>query len=197
MYQAYAAPYVDIVKPYGDGFNQKIYTPTAKFTKDNYAKYGAPRFEKAWEYGSGQWETIAVPRLQMVCDSVTDIYNTSVEPHRKNVVSTINPYYTVAHERAQHLYESYFLPSYLQTKPFLNKAYIYGHDVLAESIFPYVQKVWSLVMAFMDSTVLPRVTGLYSQNVEPQLIRIGQKLASYREGRKLRAVVDEVDRYAI
>lgn len=109
-------------------------------------------------------------------------------------MSVITPYYTIAQERANHLHQSYILPSYLQTKPFVSKAYVYGHEVLAETIFPYIQRVWSLAMTFMDTTILPRVTGLYSQNVEPQLIRIGQKLASYREGRKLRAVVDEVDR---
>ncbi|KAK2762598.1 hypothetical protein FQN54_000771 [Arachnomyces sp. PD_36] len=193
IYQTYAAPYVDIAKPYYDTFNEKVYTPTAKFTKDNYAVYGAPRLEKARVYGSEQWELIAVPRLHLARDTVTDLYNTSIEPHKRNVVSIITPYYATARERAYHLHEAYILPSYVQTKPIVSKAYVSGHDVLASTVFPYVQKVWILVMNFMDTAVLPRVTGLYSQNVEPQLIRISEKLASYREGRKLRAAVDEVD----
>lgn len=194
IYQAYAAPYVDIAKPYYDGFNQKIYTPTAKFTRDNYAVYGAPRLEKARSYGSEQWEAIAVPRLHLIRDSVSDFYNTSIEPHKRNVVSIITPYYTVAQERAGHIHGAYILPSYLQTKPVISRAYVSGRDVLAGTVFPHIQKVWSVVMAFMDTTVWPRITGLYSQNVEPQLIRISEKLASYREGRKLRGAVDEVER---
>lgn len=194
IYQTYAAPYVEIAKPYYDGFNEKIYTPTAKFTKDNYAIYGAPRVGKAKSYGFEQWETIAVPRLHILYDSVTDLYNTSIEPHRKNAVSIITPYYTVAQERAHHLHDNYIFPSYLRMKPFVSKAYVHGHGILADTVFPYIQRAWTFVMTFMDTIVWPRITGLYSQNVEPQLIRIGEKLASYREGRKLRAAVDEVDR---
>ncbi|BAE65281.1 unnamed protein product [Aspergillus oryzae RIB40] len=62
---------------------------------------------------------------------------------------------------------------------------------------PYAQTSWSSVVYFVNSWLWPQVTGLYSENVEPQLVKIGQRLASYREGNQLRKVVDEVDNYPL
>ena len=194
IYQTYAAPYVDVARPYYDSFNEKIYTPTAKFTKDNYVIYGAPRLEKARSYGAEQWETIAMPWLHLVRDAATNFYDTSIEPHKRDVSLVFTPYIETARKRAYYIQDTYVLPSYLQTKPFISKIYASGNDVLASTVFPHVQRAWYTVMASMDTIVWPRITGLYSQNVEPQLIKIGEKLASYREGRKLRAVVEEVER---
>lgn len=90
--------------------------------------------------------------------------------------------------------EKYVLPLYAHSKPFLSKTYTAGQEVLATTAFPLAQRAWSSTMVFVNGALWPTVTGLYSENVEPQLVKIGERLASYREGQKLRAVVEEVDR---
>jgi hypothetical protein len=43
-------------------------------------------------------------------------------------------------------------------------------------------------------TAWPKVRVLYGENVEPQLVRIGERLGRYRDGKAIRDAVDEVDR---
>jgi hypothetical protein len=47
---------------------------------------------------------------------------------------------------------------------------------------------------FFERRIFPRIRLLYGENVEPQLVRIGERLGRYRDGRKLKAAVDDVDR---
>ena len=82
---------------------------------------------------------------------------------------------------------------YTRSKPFVIQAYSSSQDVLSGTVIPMAHEVWTTLAVFVKSNLVPTITGLYSQNVEPQLVKIGERLASYREGKKLRTVVDEFE----
>jgi hypothetical protein len=192
-YQAYAAPYVERARPYTSLFNERVYTPASKIAKDGYEAYGAPALAQVGEYGQQKWEEVAVPQLKSIQVSANTLYKDKLDPYVQQVIVVVTPYTDTVTSQAADIHNGYILPSYIRSKPFIIKAYSSSQDVLSETVIPLAHQGWSSLAVFIKGNLLPTVTGLYSENVEPQLVKIGERLASYREGKKLRTVVDEYE----
>ncbi|CAG8156882.1 unnamed protein product [Penicillium olsonii] len=192
-YDIYAAPYVDQARPYVEILNHRVYTPASKVAKSGYEKYGAPALQQARVYGAQQWHIQVTPRVQVAQDKVHQLYLAEVDPYIQQGVAVVSPYYQKANAAALAVYWDHLVPFYTHSKPYIGKAYSTSHGVMITHVMPGAQYTWSSVVYFANSSVWPHVTGLYSEQVEPQLVKIGQRLASYREGKRLRAVVDELD----
>ncbi|KAJ5888705.1 hypothetical protein N7495_008746 [Penicillium taxi] len=192
-YDTYAAPYVNQARPYVEVFNQKVYQPVLKTSRTSYEKYGASVLQQAQEYGAFQWNAQVSPRMQIVQDKAYQLYLVKVDPYIKNGVAIVEPYYQLAQKTAITVYWDHLVPFYTRSQPFIGKTYSTGHKVLTTHVLPSAHYTWSSVIYFANSSLWPHVTGLYSEQVEPQLVKIGQRLASYREGRRLRGVVEDID----
>ncbi|KAE8383371.1 hypothetical protein BDV26DRAFT_251608 [Aspergillus bertholletiae] len=192
-YNTYGARYVEKARPYVVVLNEKVYTPAANVAKFGYDKYGAPALDQAHAYGSKQWEKQFAPLLQSAKDSANELYKAKVAPHLQGVTAAVSPYYQKANSAFQSTCVDYIQPFFARTRPFIGKTYTSGQDVLTTTVMPYAQTSWSSVIYFVNSWLWPQVTSLYSENVEPQLVKIGQRLASYRDGKQPRKVVDEFD----
>lgn len=193
-YDAYGAPYVELARPYARTVNEKVYTPASNVAKWGYDKYGAPFLDQAQQYTQQQWERQVLPHLQSAQDGATRMYKSDVAPHVERVEIALSPYYQKTNAALSSVVQGYILPFCAQSRPFIGKTYTSGQDMLTTTIMPYAQTTWSSVIYFANSSLWPKITGLYSENVEPQLVKIGQRLASYREGKRLRKVVDDIDR---
>jgi hypothetical protein len=194
-YDTYAAPYVDQARPYVEVFNQRVYTPASTVVKSGYEKYGAPALEKAQAYGLEQWQLQVNPRVKTAQDKVHQLYLAEINPYVQQSVGVVSPYYQKANNAVLTVYQGHLVPLYARSKPFIGKAYSTAQGIVVTHVMPSAQYTWSSAVYFANSSLWPHVTGLYSEQVEPQLVKIGQRLASYREGKRLRAVVEEVDRY--
>ncbi|GFF28850.1 hypothetical protein IFM46972_02465 [Aspergillus udagawae] len=192
-YDRYGAPYVEIARPYVQVVDEHVYTPAATVARRGYDQYGAPALSRARAYGQQQWEAQVIPRLQNVKESATGLYNSEVAPYVQRVKDVVFPYYNKINGAVITVWDGYVFPVFARSRPFIGKTYASGQNVLATTVLPYGQSTWSSVIYFANSALWPKLTGLYSENVEPQLVKIGQRLASYREGRRLRKVMDEVD----
>ncbi|KAJ6069352.1 hypothetical protein N7499_011239 [Penicillium canescens] len=192
-YDTYAAPYVDQARPYVKVLNEQVYTPASKVAKSGYEKYGAPAFEKAQIYGAEQWRAQITPRVQSARDKANQLYLAKVDPYVQQSVTVVSPYYQKANSAAMTVYWDHLVPFYTRSKPFIGKTYATSQGILTTHVMPGARYTWSSAVYFANSSLWPHVTGLYSEQVEPQLVKIGQRLASYREGKRLRAVVEEAD----
>ncbi|OQD86894.1 hypothetical protein PENSOL_c083G07890 [Penicillium solitum] len=199
-YDIYAAPYVDQARPYVDQarpyvemFNQRVYTPASKVAKSGYEKYGAPALKQAQVYGIEQWQNQVTPRLQTAQNKVHQLYYAEIDPYVQQSIAVVSPYYQWANTVALNVYQGHLVPFYARSRPFIGKAYSTGQGILTTHVLPGAQYTWSSAVYFANSSLWPHVTGLYSEQVEPQLVKIGQRLASYREGKRLRAVIEDVD----
>lgn len=190
-YVTYGAPYVEVARPYVQTFNHQVGTPTVRFAKQGYDKYGAPVLKQAELYGHEQWRKEALPRLQSLQGSLYGVYQKNVNPYVQRATITISPYYQRAKSHLSQAHEQYVLPLYAQSGPFIGKTYTTGQDVLTTTVLPYAGGAWSSAVHFINNSLWPTVTGLYWENVEPQLVKIGHKLASYREGGRFRPTADE------
>ncbi|KAH7377641.1 hypothetical protein BKA66DRAFT_443193 [Pyrenochaeta sp. MPI-SDFR-AT-0127] len=192
-YQTYVAPYVEKVKPYTDRFEQQVYTPAATFTKDKYATYGAHRVEHARKYAEAQFDKSVRPQLQNAQDKVTGQYDLYLGPHVKKASDAAAPYYDQTKASLEEIYHLSVLPAYEASLPYLRKAHMHGHHLLVDIVFPHVRSARDASWAFVVRTVWPQLRVLYGDNVEPQLVRISERLGRYRDQQKVESVADAVD----
>ncbi|KAE8145164.1 hypothetical protein BDV25DRAFT_75957 [Aspergillus avenaceus] len=192
-YNTYGAPYVEKARPYVVFIDEKVYTPATNVVKLGYEKYGAPTLNQAHAYASQEWESQVGPRLQTAKDKVGGLYNSELAPHVQRATAVVSPYYSSVKKGFDSACVDYIQPFLAQASPFIGKTYTSGQDVLTTTVIPYAQNSWSSVIYFANGWLLPKITGLYTENVEPQLVKIGQRLASHREGKEFRKVADDAE----
>jgi hypothetical protein len=192
-YETYVAPYVEKVKPYTDRLQKQVYVPAAKFTSDKYATYGAHRVEQAKKYSGAQWDKTVRPQIQTVQEKVKGQFDAYLGPHVKTASDAAAPYYDQATASLVEIYHLSVLPAYQASRPYMRKAHAQGHHVVVHYVFPHVRSAKDASLAFLMRTVWPQVRVLYGDNVEPQLVRISERLGRYRDQQKVEAVVDAVD----
>lgn len=190
-YEAYAAPYIEAVQPYADNFHKNIYTPTKSFSLGTYRTYGAPQLEQILNFFGERWTETVTPRLHATRDSLVRSYSSSVRPHITKSRDFVVPRYQATKSSLAHVRENYFSPYYSQLEPGISRAYYVLHDVISNQVLPRGQKLWIVSVDFVNGTLRPRIARLYLENVEPQLVKIGNKL---REGKGSSLTAEKVER---
>lgn len=193
-YDAYASSYVEQARPYAEDFNQRVYAPSLSFGKQIYEKYGAPRIGQARGYGQNQWEKAVKPKLEAAQAQAKKQYNSTLAPQVSKVSTAVLPYYMAGRDNLLQTYNDRLLPAYNASRPYVEKLYASSHEIALETGLPYVQSAWTYTVVFIDRTLWPKLTILYGESVEPQLVRIGERLGRYRDGRKLKAALKDIDR---
>ncbi|KAI4178088.1 MAG: hypothetical protein LQ346_007568 [Caloplaca aetnensis] len=196
-YEAYAAPYVDLTRPYVRKLEHSVYTPSVNLGKTTYQQYGAPRVHQARDYSHLQWERTLKPALDKAQTQARVQYHAHLAPHVEKSWSTVEPYYVKGREYTHRVFETQLLPAYTATRPHLEKAYSGARELTVNTGLPYVQSAWTSTVIFFDRTIWPQLRILYGKNVEPQLVRIGERLGRYRDGKKLRAAMENADSTSI
>ena len=192
-YDSYAAPSVDKARPYFERFNQEIYTPSLVYGKQSYDAYGAPRLQQAREYGQEKWAGIVKPQIDTAQAQVKKQYESNLAPQVNKASAAVAPYYVFSRNGLSEIYGKYLLPALEASRPHVENAYAFGHKLAVEIGLPYAQSAWTSTVKFFDHTLWPRLRILYGDNVEPQLVRIGERLGRYRDGRRLKALMEEDD----
>lgn len=188
-YETYAAPYVAKAQPYYDVLDAKVISPTTAYAK----KHGAPRAAQAQAYGQAQWERSVQPQITKLTAAGQHQYERSLGPHIDKFSSIAMPYYQTARDNAHQTYHSSVLPTYRFLQPYAVQAYNAGNEFAVSTGIPYAKWAWVSGIVFLDRTVWPRIRILYGENVEPQLVRIGERLGRYRDGKRLKAAVAELN----
>jgi len=188
-YNTYAAPYVDAARPYYNAVDKIIIAPATSLG----AKYGAPRVAKAQAFGQAQWNKNVQPQVSKYKNIAKAQYDQTFAPHFNKATSAVAPYYDITKTNALQTYYGHILPTYKTIQPYAIQGYTITSDLVVSTVVPYSQWVWATGGVFLDRTVFPKLRILYGENVEPQLVRIGERLGRYRDGKKLKAAVDSVD----
>jgi len=174
-----------------DRFNEKVFVPAATFTKHNYNIYGAPRVAQLQTYADEAWKSTLKPRLEIRRQWATDQYEKTLAPHVQQVIEVTNPYITKAKGEVFDIYESTLVPMFERILPYLEKAYAEGHHITSEVVLPYVCTAHRSTLSFLNRRVWPQLVVLYGENVEPQLMKISERLGRYKDSKKLQAAVSK------
>lgn len=176
-YDAYAAPYVDKVRPYVDTVSTRVIAPTRVVLE----RYAAPKLQQAKDFAQAHWATTGQPQVDKAREFVTENYEQKVAPHVEKVSEALGPYREIAQTNAMETYHDVILPGYEFVKPYAVSAYDTGCTVTTETVVPSVVFAFNKTRVFLDGNVWPHLRAVYDQSVEPQLVRIGERLGRYKE----------------
>ena len=188
-YQQYVDPYVQRAQPYVDQVNEKVYKPGLIA----YEQYGAPRVTQAQKYGQQQWETTIRPQLDVARQQAGKQYDAALAPHVKKVQDVVQPYYDTVKTSASDIWELEIQPVYKKTSPYAQKIYTQGQDFAVNTALPQAQYASNTAWSLWTRHVWPRIRVLYGENVEPQLHRITERLARYKDGKRLEAEIKSME----
>lgn len=192
-YDTYLSHHVASVQPYYDTFNQNICTPIYGFTTSTYNKYAAAQVTRTVELGAQQWQQTVKPILDRAQTEVTTVYDQSLGPHVASIYKTLRPHLETAHQIADSQYQSVLVPAYEMAQPYAMTAYEQSYKYTTEVGLPYSYWAADRAITFAQKTLWPPIRLLYGENIQPQLAKIQERLASYKDGKKLEAVVESVE----
>lgn len=174
-YDAYAAPYVDLVRPYYNTVDERVIAPSWRYVK----KHGAPRLEQAQALAQVQWQKNVHPQIAKYQELVSSKYDETLGPHIDTAKATFAPYYDIARTNALQTYHEVLLPSYEYVHPYAQQGYTAASAFATGTAVPAALWTWNKTYAFLDGTVWPQLRVIYIENVEPQLVKIGKRLGRY------------------
>ncbi|KAI1828274.1 hypothetical protein F4861DRAFT_489454 [Xylaria intraflava] len=183
-YDAYAAPYIDLARPYYNTFDRKVIIPG----RAHAVKYGGPRLAQVQAYGRAQWERSVQPQILEYQALAKVQYDRAISPYVDQAATIIAPYYDIARTNALQTYHEFLVPTYTFVQPYATQSYDAAYGLTKHTIIPSVIWLWNKTYAFIDSAVWPHLRDIYVLKVEPQLVRIGERLGRYREKRTKPAV---------
>lgn len=188
-YNKYAAPYVEVAQPYYDTVNNKVITPASAYA----VQYGGPYVEQARDFGYAQWEQNGQPQLVKLQTLAQANYDKTVAPYLEQAGDALGPYYEVAKSRGSEVYDQYLQPAYTFIQPYALQGYDVASDFTTTTALPTAYWAWGKTYAFLDTAVWPQVRIVYLENVEPQLVRIGERLGRYKNKVKPNTKSSKVD----
>ncbi|EHA51377.1 hypothetical protein MGG_09082 [Pyricularia oryzae 70-15] len=174
-YNTYAAPYVQTVRPYYEAADRTVLTPAWGYAQ----KYGTPAVEKAQVVGKAQWEKNVQPHLVHYRKLAQAKYDDTLAQHVNQARDTLGPYYEIARTNALQTYHDVFLPTYQYAQPYALQGYAAASAFTTRHAVPTAKWAWNKTYAFLDGTVWPQLRILYTEAVEPQLVKIGRRLGRY------------------
>ncbi|GAW11016.1 hypothetical protein ANO14919_003550 [Xylariales sp. No.14919] len=190
-YEAYAAPYVNMARPYYDTLDRKVIAPGRTYA----AKYGGPRVAQAQAFGHAQWEKSVQPEILKYQVLAKAQYDHTLSPYVNKAVVTLAPYYDIARTNALQTYHEILIPTYTFVHPYASQSYDAAYGFTKNTVVPSTIWAWNRAYAFLDSAVWPHLRDVYVLKVEPQLVRIGERLGRYNE-KKPKIVVEETESVA-
>ncbi|KAM3512036.1 hypothetical protein MY11210_004296 [Beauveria gryllotalpidicola] len=183
-YDQYAATYVDIAQPYYNTVKTTVIAPVRHYA----VHYGEPWVVKGRDYALLQWEVNGQPRIAQLQAFTQDHYDKSLAPHVSKAAALAEPYYNVAKTQSLYTIDRIVYPAYEFSKPYAIHGYETLHNFAATTVLPAAQWTWSNTNAFLDRAVWPQLRAVYVENVEPQLVRIGERLGRYKSHAKSKAL---------
>ena len=169
-----------------------MYVPIHDFSVEKYIIYGAPRIKEAKTYSQREWERVAKPWIEKVKERVVVTYESSAAPYSDKITGLVGPYYDIVQATIKNQYEEVVVPTYQKLQPRIVNAYDQSARFMQERALPYGQWLLQIAVTFVRKSVWPPIRIVYGENVRPQLVKIRERLASYRDGKKLEAAVEEV-----
>ncbi|KAJ6786651.1 hypothetical protein PWT90_03591 [Aphanocladium album] len=185
-YDQYAAPYVDMAQPYYNTVKTNVVTPATRYA----VQYGEPWVVKGRDFALAQWEVNGQPRIAQLQAVTQAHYDKSVAPHVSKAATLAEPYYNIAKTKTLYAVDNVVYPAYEFSKPYAIQGYDASHRFTVTTVLPAAQWTWSNTNAFLDRAVWPQLRVVYVENVEPQLVRIGERLGRYKSHAKSKVLRD-------
>jgi hypothetical protein len=185
-YDQHAAPYVQLAKPYYDALDSKVLTPSRHYA----VQYGSPWVEKGVNYAQSEWSKTAQPRITQIQETAQAKYDQTVAPYLNQANDAVGPYYEIARTNALQAYYEFVVPSYQFVQPYAVQGYNRASEFTTLTALPATYWAFDKANVFFEKSVWPQLRVVYVANVEPQLVRIGERLGRYNNGAKSKSMTE-------
>ena len=175
---------MDVAKPYYESVNRRVLTPSRVYA----VQYGAPLVQKGQDFACSQWKANGQPQLARLQHASQAYYDRSIAPHVAKAGDAIGPYYDIARTNSLQLYYEFLLPTYEFVSPYAAQGYDATYDFATGTALPASYWAWIKANHFLDTSVWPQLRVVYVENVEPQLVRIGERLGRYKNQAKTKVL---------
>jgi hypothetical protein len=189
-YDQHLAPYVEQAQPYFDRFNAQVYTPGHAL----YQQHAAPHVAQAQKLGYEQWGKTVKPQLDVARHHAGKQYEAVLGPYVNKAYDSVNPHYQSLKTSASDIWELELQPVYRRTAPYTQKLFTQGRQFAVDTALPQAQYASSAAWSFWIRQIWPKIRVLYGENVEPQLMRITERLGRYRDEKKVEAEVKSMEK---
>jgi hypothetical protein len=189
-YDQYLAPYAKQAQPYFDRFNTQVYTPGHAL----YQQHAAPHVAHAQKIGYEQWDKTVKPQLDVARHHAGKQYEAVLGPYVNKAYDSVNPHYQSLKTSASDIWELELQPVYRKTAPYTQKLFTQGRQFAVDTALPQAQYASSAAWSFWVRQIWPKIRVLYGENVEPQLMRITERLGRYRDEKKVEAEVKSMEK---
>ncbi|KAI6247169.1 hypothetical protein HI914_05018 [Erysiphe necator] len=183
----YAAPYLEPIWPYYTAIQKRIIKPTLKLG----GKYGVPLVEKVFLLIKFNWRKFAQPQVEKCYDTLYQYYRLKLGSYSDIANKTINSYHEKIKTELLPIYSSIILSYYYAIEPQIVKGYILGHEIVTNNIYPCIKWTLNNGESFFVGIIRPKLKLLYGESVEPQLLKISERLGRYRTARKIKFTSNE------
>lgn len=187
-YDTYAAPYVEIAKPYYNTVDRTVITPARIYA----VKYGGPQLQRAQTMGLAQWEKTVQPQIVKYQGLAKVQYEKNAAPHVNKATEAVAPYYNIAKTNALQTYHDVMLPAYVFVQPYALQGYDMASTFTVDTAVPTTLWAWNKTYVFLDGVVWPRVRNVYVKTVDPQVARIMERLGRHQD-KKVKTFSDEAE----
>ena len=175
-YEAYAEPYLELSRPYYNTALEQVFVPVYKYA----AVHAAPRIEIARQYGQQHWDKELQPQLSLYQKRSQQWYDAAVAPYVERARLVSDPYVQLSKMYASRAYIEKLKPAYDLVFPYAATGYSACADFTTKTIVPSTHQTLTTVYLFLDGIVWPHVRVLYTENVEPKLLKIGERLGRHK-----------------
>ncbi|KAK3903193.1 hypothetical protein C8A05DRAFT_14837 [Staphylotrichum tortipilum] len=179
-YHDYVAPYVDLAWPYYNAVDQRVIAPTWALAQH----YGAPHAERLRVLGEAQWEKTVQPQVEKYQELAKAQYDEKLAPHIDRASAALGPYLDIARTNSLQTYHGLIVPAFEYVQPHLLEGYRAASVFTSNTVVPAFVWTWNKTYAFLDGTVGPQIRAVYTETVEPQLVKIGKRLGRYSTTKK-------------
>ncbi|KAL7791569.1 hypothetical protein V8C37DRAFT_382120 [Trichoderma ceciliae] len=183
-YEQYVVPYVDAARPYYETVDSHVLTPARTYA----VQYGAPWVEKGQEQAWAQWEKHGQPQVAQLRALSQKQYEETIAPHLELVGEVLGPYYEIGRTNSLQIYYEFLLPTYELVQPYALQGYGAASSFTTGTALPAAHWTWAKTNAFLSKAVWPQIRMVYVENVEPQLVRIGERLERYKNRARTKVI---------
>lgn len=188
----YVSPRIDQVRPYANLVQRKVYGPASRIVKNSYSNHAEHRIAHVKDYSDREWERSVKPHIDSLGQKIHAQYQLYLAPHVSRGAVSLRPYLLRAQASGVAVYHRGIVPTYDRLRPRLQGAYAQARAFAIHVAYPRVRWAVQNTTTFVTRRIWPTIRILYGQNIEPQLSKIRERLSSYRDSKKLEAVVDAI-----
>lgn len=170
-YDTYLAPHVDQYAPYAIKANEDYIQPVYQKATTIYNEHGQQYVAQGREVVGSQYAKYLKPHVSKAEEKAHVLYKDYLSPHVETgteIWIASKPRVIAAQQQAQKVWNEKLVPAYHASLPYVVRAYEQGKHVMRVVVTPVVKDGGEKVVGWGK--------GLWSDVVQPQVGRIGERL---------------------